>query len=405
MTPDDVHQRLAELREAGSRLRARPARHTVDALAGLLDAWSDPRSPWRRELERDLPEATGFSRETVAEGLRLGLAPWTGEALRELVADELGGEPLPEGLPATALLLAGSIPMPTLVSMLAPLVLRSPVLAKCALRDPVTAPLVARSIREADPELGACVAVLDFRGSDEACTAALLGAECVVATGSDETVAAVRARLAPGSRLVEHGHRLSVAVLGRHCSGGSGLADVARRVALDVALWDQLGCLSPLSVYAQRADAVAEALAEALAEAERRLPRGRVETRAAALAAHERDAAELRAAAGQGVTLRAAPDGAWTVVREADATPRPAPLHRFVRVHPVEGPSELLAALRPLAEHLAGVALEGFASEEPALAEALAGLGASRVCRPGSLQAPPLGWRRGARGVLRPLAK
>ena len=47
---------------------------------------------------------------------------------------------------------------------------------------------------------------------------------------------------------------------------------------------------------------------------------------------------------------------------------------------------------------LPGVALAGFRGQEPALRE----LGATRICPPGQLQAPPLDWARDARGVLRP---
>jgi hypothetical protein len=65
----------------------------------------------------------------------------------------------------------------------------------------------------------------------------------------------------------------------------------------------------------------------------------------------------------------------------------------------------LLDALRPLGPHLACVALEGFGPDAAALARACAGLGASRVCAPGAMQAPPLDWPRGGRGVLAPLAR
>jgi hypothetical protein len=92
-------------------------------------------------------------------------------------------------------------------------------------------------------------------------------------------------------------------------------------------------------------------------------------------------------------------------VRELDARWRPAPLHRFVRVHPVADAAALLDALRPVGPHLACVALEGFGPAEPALRAACAAVGASRVCRPGRMQAPPLAWPRDGRGVLAPLAR
>ena len=93
------------------------------------------------------------------------------------------------------------------------------------------------------------------------------------------------------------------------------------------------------------------------------------------------------------------------MICEADARLRASPLHRFVRVHPVSEPDELLAALAPAGPHLAGVAVTGFGSVTRELAEALAALGASRICRPGRLQAPPLAWRHDGQPVLLPLAR
>src|SRR5207248_1555027 len=71
--------------------------------------------------------------------------------------------------------------------------------------------------------------------------AALGRAEVVVATGSDATLAALVPRL--GRRLIAHGPRWSVAVVERAAA-----AEVDA-IALDVALHDQRGCLSPHAVY------------------------------------------------------------------------------------------------------------------------------------------------------------
>jgi hypothetical protein len=105
------------------------------------------------------------------------------------------------------------------------------------------------------------------------------------------------------------------------------------------------------------------------------------------------------------VRLLGGPAQRWAVVREAHAAPRPAPLDRFVRVEPVENPETLLAALRPYAAHLAGVALAGFGGSLDLVARGLADLGASRLCRPGTLQSPPLAWRHEGRPLLLPLAR
>ena len=410
MTPRALRERLAALRAAGEELRERPARSVIDSLAVVLERWRDPESPERHDLERELPAATGFSAPNVREGLARGLSPWTGAALRALAEREISRDgAFARGHDVTAVLLAGSIPMPALLSVIAPLAVRSAALVKTSARDPITAPLVARSIAEVDPQLARCVEVVGFPGADAACMEVFLSADCVLATGSDATIDAVAARIAPHQALLRHGHRFSLAMLGRASCDGVALDEAARGLALDVALWDQLGCLSPVAAYvcgdATACQRVGEALARALERVERELPRGAIEARSAALFAQERAGAELRIAAGRPVALHAAADATWAVVCEPDAAPRPTPLHRFVRVHRLAAPDQLGAALGPLAAQLAGVAIAGFGRAEPEVAMAMRQLGASRVCAPGELQSPPLDWPRDGLAPLRSLAR
>jgi hypothetical protein len=279
------------------------------------------------------------------------------------------------------------------------------VLAKTSTHDPVTAGLMAESIAATDPELGACIEVVRFSGADTESMAALLGADCVVASGSDDTIASVAARVRPPRRLIGYGHRLSVAALAADRS-----PDSAERLAEDVALWDQLGCLSPVAVFVadgdgSQAEAVAAELAAALAELEQRWPRGPVSPETAAAIRMQRDEAEMRAASGAPVRLHRGDGSSWTVVAEADSRIRPSPLHRFVRVHPVGGVRELLQALEPVGRHLACVGVGGFADRRPVLVSGLCHLGVSRICPLGAMQAPPLSWCHDNQGVLLPLAR
>jgi hypothetical protein len=149
---------------------------------------------------------------------------------------------------------------------------------------------------------------------------------------------------------------------------------------------------------------VGTAIAESFAAIEARLPRGEVAPRGEALALHERSGAELRAAAGREVAVHTGADGAWTVIVEDDDTPRPMPLHRFLRIHPANEMYNLQSLLEPYVDHLAGVAIAGF-DEGATLHAPLSALGASRICRPGSLQTPPLDWPRDGHAAFTSLAR
>ncbi len=421
-TAESIHAAAKRLRSQGAELRRRPAGEVLEAIARILDEWRDPLSAVaaRNELQAALVAEVGFSAECIREGLQRGLAQWSGKALREVVARELGKETRPQsglasGFDLTAIVLAGAIPMPTLLAILLPLVLRSPVLVKTSSRDPVTARHVARSVARLDPQLGRCIEVVDFPGDDNSCARALLAADCVVAMGSDATLQRVAEHVQPPQRLVSYGHRLSLAIVGPELRSDSALADAAQRIALDTAMWDQQGCLSPAAVYVvgsdKRARDAAAAIAAALERAEQRWPRGRIDTQSAAAIRGERANAEMRRAAGnggEGIELHASADTRWSVILEPESRWRPTPLQRFLRVYAVTGTpvvDALETALRPIASHLAAVALEGFADETPVISQMLAGLGASRVCRLGALQAPPLGWHHDGQPLLLPLAR
>jgi len=382
----------------------------VEALGRALERLRDPGSAERRELEAGLPEATGFAPATVRAGLDRALAGWTVRSLRELVADELerGGKArLATGFPVTAVLLGGAVPTPTLLALAAPLVLGSAVLTRPSSHDPVTAAVFARALAAEDALIGAALEVTSFPHDDAPAMGALLSAECVVAFGSDETMRSVAGRISPAQRLVLHGHRLSVAVLGEGAHSGAALDAAADALALDVALWDQQGCLSPVALFVLGVESVPVALLDRLAAAfERaaaRLPRGRTQLDAAAAVAHERDTAELRAAAGESVRVRSGP--AFTLVAEPDARFRGSPLERFLRIHPARDAAALRAALAPLGPHLAAVGVAGLRAPAGGLEAELAGLGVSRICPLGAMQAPPLAWCHDGRGVLLPLAR
>lgn len=398
---------IERLEKVRGHLRERSNSEIIDALANVLEAFRDANSTCRKQLEAKLPAASGFAPATVAAGLELGFEPWTGSALERLVADELtlGSSKVAQGYPVTSVLLAGSIPMPSVLSLLLPLVLRSAVLCKPASRDPVTASLVVDTLREIDPLLADCIGVVPFDKQDPAVNRAFYTPACVVATGSDETIAQVDRYLSPEQRRVYYRHRLSIALIDLDHSGAATIDDHARDLAIDIALWDQLGCLSPVSFYLVGGaegdrEKFAESLGEALAGAQERWPRGAIPSETAAWIARERTEAEMRSALGDSTRVIASTGTEWTVVLEGDTQLRSAPLNRFIRLIPMVQREMIPEMLETLAPYLAGVALAGFEQNREALIQQLFAAGASRVCAPGRAQAPPLDWRRDNQPLL-----
>jgi hypothetical protein len=368
------------------------------------------------EVARSLDDAFG----PLARG---GIARWvsaelgSAAALDRVIPRREGPARRAQGPEWMLQIYAGNVPSIPIWPMLAALLLHSALLAKTSSREPLLAPLLARTIAEEDPDLGRCLAVVWWKGgSSDLDRTVIERAPAILAFGGDETVSEIARVARPAARVALHGPKMSAACVAREALTPAGAPDVARRTAADVSLYDQQGCLSPHALYVERGGRVspeefAALLGEALAAADQALPSCRA-TEAAARVRLYRTQAEFEAAAGHGTAGGGAagviaPERSlgWTVILESGARFEPGPAHRVVRVYAVDRMDEAAEAMRPHARFLEAVALEAGSPRRTRLAVTLAALGVPRVAALGRLQRPsPLGAHGGV-GFLAPFVR
>src|SRR5262249_6172407 len=145
---------------------------------------------------------------------------------------------------------AGNVPNPSLMSLTLGLLTRSAQFMKCARAASFLPRLFAHSLYERDPKLGTCLELAEWPGGNEALESVLFaGADCVTATGSNETLSAIRGRLPAKTRFLGYGQRVSLGFVAREVLREEEIAGVVSRVADDIIAWDQNGCLSPHAIY------------------------------------------------------------------------------------------------------------------------------------------------------------
>ena len=210
-------------------------------------------------------------------------------------------------------------------------------------------------------------------------------APVVVVSGSDATLAEVRARV-PGVRVVGYGHRVSFAVM---VDGPTiDLREEAQQIAEDVVMWRQAGCFSVRAVIfvgqRERCRAFGERLAEVIAEVEVRLGADRLNEGEASARAQALSLAQMTGEVfvrGVGyVRLASSP------FEGGESSPQAVSLHRVDAVEAID------AAVGVLAGQVQGVALAGAWRERPGVVERVASLGATRVAPAGQMQQVPLRW-------------
>ena len=406
-------------------LRARPTASLVKLLASTAENWLCPDYPFRKLALEHGPAATGFTSETLASGLDSFFAQMTGEQILALLQQDLGHASRLDELAASPVeqksrraahahgpeflvqIAAGNLPNPTLMSIVLGVLTRSAQFVKCATGTSYLPRLFAHSLYDADPKLGACLEIAEWPGGKRELEDALFAeADCVTATGGDETLLAIRQRLPDKIRFLGYGHRLSFGYITHEVLSGFGAKKVVARASDDVIAWDQLGCLSPHVFYVEHgqsstAERFAEMLAEELARRETSAPRGALPIEAAAAIATRRSFYQVRAAHSEETKHWFSENStAWSVILESDALFQTSCLHRFVYVKPVANLNEALQGADAVRCHVSTVGLAAPDEESPALALQLARWGAARVCPIGQMQKPPLTWRHDGRPGL-----
>jgi hypothetical protein len=302
---------------------------------------------------------------------------------------------------------AGVIPNPVLSSIVLGVLTRSAQFVKCARGGAFIPRLFAHSLYDAEPKLGACLEIAEWRGGQAHIEKALFDeADCVTATGSDETLAAIRRHLPEKTRFLGYGHRVSFGYIASGALSGFGAKQVVGRVAADVVAWNQLGCLSPHVIYVEHCGAVgvdqfAERLADELAAREQTEPRGTIPTETAATIASRRAFYEVRAAHSPDTRCwQSRNSTAWTVVYESDPRFQVSCLHRFIYVKGVKDLTEALHCADAVRGKVSTVGLAAPEERAEELVTELARWGVTRVCPVGEMQNPPLTWRHDGRPAL-----
>ncbi len=216
---------------------------------------------------------------------------------------------------------SGNIPGAALLIALLGQVLepRPAIVVRNSRREPFFTPLLLGALEEIDPALVANVAVLLWDYEDAALQAGVLReADLLMIVAGDATIASIeedvrRAEVSP--RIHRHGHKVSFIAASRDALTAERLQMVAPLAALDTAIWDQNGCLSPRLHFVEEGGALspedyAAAVTGALRALSPRLPGGLVDLRRL----HSRFDGYQALAAGGRATVHSAYDDPFLVV-------------------------------------------------------------------------------------------
>lgn len=409
-------------------LQNRSTQSLIRVISTVAKSWLDSDDPFRKYALEFGPARTGFSRPTLEAGLDSFFKEITPETLQALLMQDLGDPQRLDSLCANvheqklnrassvrspellAHITGGVLPNPTITSMILGLLARSAQFVKCARGTSFLPRIFAHSIYEAEPKLGACMEIAEWKGGTEPLENALFAeADLVTATGSDETLKNICSRIPFGTRFLGYGQRVSFGYVTQEILSGMNPQKVVRNAARDVTAWDQLGCLSPHVFFVEGAGKIsaeqfAEMLAGELERMEQTEPRGKLSVEKSADIAFRRSFYEVRSGSSPDTKLwQSADSTAWTVIFEKDPRFQLSCLNRFIYVKEVADLTQALQGTDAVRGKISTVGIAATEDKTQMLANQLAQWGVTRICPLGQMQTPSLLWRHDGRPSLEDL--
>ena len=368
-------------------LRDLPANEISGAISKAAAQLASPSSEIGRRAREELPAAAGLHPAMVDWALRTTFEKFDQDSLDALYAEGVRQLKTPTYPEILGVVLSGNVFTASARAVLVPLLFGVPVFAKASSTENLF-PTLLKSALESESELiGEAFGVATFSRDDtEVDSAFLKSVSALSVYGSDATIETIRAKLEPSQAIFEHGHGLGVAYLSASSVLASSISRLARNFAIDVAAYDQRGCLSPQAIYIEedehlKADDFAKALSEELAALSVPLPRGNMPADVGAAQVQWRGIALTEGLLFQGDDFSVAcPD---------QPNFRRSPGYRNVQVLRCKSPSAFVSSIEGFGNHLKRLgcgAAEDRASLEALFPPALR----PSICELGEMQTPKL---------------
>ena len=396
----DVAAAAARLRVAQS-VAHDPSR-SADVLSRAAGLWRDRNYSRRRDAIAQIAHQAGYSVALLDESLDALLKPFSHAALSSL-AERVSRSRQDDRPQLLGFIMAGNVAGAGLHEIAIGLVAGAGLLVKTASTEPVFFDHFARTLAELDREVASRIAVFNWSRAREDLTAAM-AANCdrVVAYGDDATIASLR-------NVIGFGSRVSGAVVAQNGLISGRIEAVTEGLARDVALFEQLGCLSLHHVLVVSPDSsaardFAARIASALARLGDLIPTAKIPVRDAAEILGVRERARWRRIAGESIELFEGPRLEWTVIFARNSIVQNlhmvSPGFRTVFVTGVSDEEEVRASIAAASGRIEAIAVAGDEAETRRISGMLDALGVSYISAPGEMQSPPLLWRHGGGAFL-----
>jgi hypothetical protein len=418
LTMEQMQQVTEKVKTASAEvLKNMSITEIISSIDTAIEVLLDRNSTYRKKAERLLPIVTGYDEEMIRLGLTSFLKKFRKHELQRFVVEDLGNPLLLDDFQprvkrgyskavGPGLILhvwAGNVPALPLWSLISGLLVKSGNIGKVSSAEPLFAGWFAQVLVEVAPQLKDCLAVVWWKGGDEAREREIFRcSDVVVGYGSNQSLESISHRIPVTTRFLPFGHKVSFGVISDSALDSRKALTTAHHAAFDMIQFDQQGCYSPHIFYVQSGGNVSPAefaqyLAQELESYQKRFPRRALSLEEMTAIIHWRNQEEVSSFSNPRKQVFGQTDHHWTVVYEEGAPFSPTCSHRAVKVIAFDDIEDILPGIQPYRNFLQSVGIAAAPKELFRWAEMLGNVGVTRITALGKMTSPESGWHHDGR--------
>lgn len=418
LTMEQMQQVAEKVKTASAEvLKNMSITQIISIIDTAIEVLLDRDSIYRKKAEKLLPIVTGYDEEMIRLGLTSFLKKFRKHELQRFVVEDLGNPLLLDDFQPRVkrgyskavgpeLILhvwAGNVPALPLWSLISGLLVKSGNIGKVSSAEPLFAGWFAQVLVEVAPQLKDCLAVVWWKGGDEARETEIFRyPDVVIGYGSNNSLESMSRRIPVTTRFLPFGHKVSFGVIGNRALDPRKSLTTAHYAAFDIVQYDQQGCYSPHIFYVQKGGNVSPAefaqyLALELESYQKRYPRRTLSLVEMTAAVQWRNHEEVSTFTHTTKQVFGQPDNHWTVVYEEGAEFSPTCSNRAVKVIAFEEIEDILPSIEPYRKFLQSAGIATAPKELFRWAEKLGSVGVTRITALGKMTSPESGWHHDGR--------
>ncbi len=283
---------------------------------------------------------------------------------------------------------AGNIFLGCIDSLLMGLITKNVSIIKLSSKNQFFPKLFAQSIIDIDTDniIADKFAILHWKGGENEIEDIFKEKmDAIIAWGGEEMVTSYKNKLGRSTKLLDYGPKISIQVIMKKELENSNLTKIAKKIAEDLALWDQSACASPQNLFFQEGidhQALMDAVAAALESYP--IPRGKISANEAVEILKEKQRGKYSRLLENGYE-KEGDDYYLTLDPSTPSTLKPSPLNRTLIFKPFTDIAQLKKSLAPFSFYLQSCGYLANQKEQEELLDALGTIGMKRFAKLGDM--------------------